>query len=153
MKTFLKAFCFLSLAILVFAFSVWQPKPTKAAIGSPGNKVMMANYSAASGAVKYSAAQNVLGYTNKTIVVSGVTLSSSPSSVAYQNMSGTVVAQCAPTSSGPWATCPQGNGSGGAAASLTTNGVLTWTDAIYYVRLKWTASTTGHKIKAWLTWY
>jgi polyisoprenoid-binding protein YceI len=62
-------------------------------------------YSAASAAVTTSNHYSVRGFKTKTLTVSGVTLASSPTSISFQNMSGTVVAECAPATSGPWSTC------------------------------------------------
>lgn len=122
---------------------------TAFAAGSGGASFV--TYSAASGAVKTSAAYSVRGFKTKTMTVSGVTLTSSASSPTFKNMSGTVIAQCAPTDTGPWSTCIA-NGYGQTAASLTANNQFTWSDAVAYVRLKWTAATTGQKIKAWFNW-
>jgi hypothetical protein len=134
----------LSVAFLVLAFAA-----NAIAAGSGGTS--FATYSAASAAVKTSAAFNVRGFKTKTMTVSGVTLGSSTSSVSFQNMSGTVIAECAPADSGPWSTCIA-NDYAQTAASRTTNGTFTWSDAVAYVRLKWTAATTGHKLKAWFNW-
>lgn len=116
-----------------------------------GGVVAFSNISAASAAVKTSSAYYVGGYKMKTMHVSGVTLTSSPSSVTYKNMSGTLIAQCAPTSSGPWSTCVA-NGYAQTAASVTTNTSFTWTDVSNYIRLKWTSGTVGGKLKAWLNY-
>lgn len=137
MKTFL-----VSLLLVAFAAPAF-------AAGAGG--AAFATYSAASAAVKTSAAYNVRGYKTKTMTVSGVTLTSSPSSITYKNMSGTVIAQCAPTDSGPWSTCIA-NDYAQTDVSLTANNQFTWSDAVAYVRLKWTAATTGQKIKAWFNW-
>jgi len=137
MKTILSV-----LFLLAFATSAF-------AAGSGGTA--FAIYSAASGAVKTSDAFKVNGYKTKTMTVSGVTLGSNASSITYKNMSGTVVAQCAPTSTGPWSTCIAGDYAQ-TAASLTANNQFTWSDAVAYVRLKWTAATSGQKIKAWFNW-
>lgn len=115
------------------------------------SKVPFASISAASGAVKTSDVFNVTGYKTKTLHVSGVTLTSSPTSVTYKNMSGTLLAQCAPTSSGPWSTCVA-NDYAQTAASKTTNGSFTWSDVTSYVRLHWTSGTVGGKLKAWFNY-
>lgn len=111
--------------------------------------VPFSNVSAASAAVKTSSVYNVTGWKTKTLHVSGVTLGSSPTSVTYKNMSGTMIAQCAPTSSGPWSTCVA-NDYAQTAVSRTTNGLFTWSDAVAYVRFRWTSGTVGGKLKAWL---
>ena len=108
-------------------------------------------YSAASASDKTSAAIKVSGTGLKTLTVSGVTLTSNAALVTYKNMSGTLLVQCAPTTNGPWSTCVA-NDYAQTAVSKTTNGTLTWKDAVAYVRLKWTSGTVGTKIKAWLNW-
>jgi len=112
------------------------------------SKVPFSNISAASAAVKTSDVYNVSGKRFKTLHVSGVTLTSSLSSITYKNMSGTFIAECAPTSSGPWSTCVA-NDYAQTAVSRTTNGNFTWADISNYVRLKWTSGTVGGKLKAW----
>lgn len=114
-------------------------------------KVPFSNTSSASAAVKTSDAYNVTGFSKKTLHVSGVTLTSSPSSVTFKNMSGTLVAQCAPTSTGPWSTCVA-NDYAQTAVSKTTNGSFSWSDISSYVRLQWTGGTVGGKLKAWLNY-
>ena len=116
-----------------------------------GNAVPFVNISGASAAVKTSSAISVRGFGTKTMNVSGVTLTSSPSDITFKNMSGTVLAQCAPTATGPWVTCIA-NGYAQTAISRTTNGAFTWSDATAYVRLHWTSGTVGGKLKAWLNW-
>lgn len=140
MKTIL--FIILALALAI---------PGVASAGAYGNAVPFANMSAADAAVKTSSAISVRGYGKKTLNVSGVTLGSSPSSITFKNMSGTLLAQCAPTSTGPWVTCIA-NDYAQTAISRTTNGAFTWDDATAYVRLHWTAGTVGGKLKAWLNW-
>lgn len=108
-------------------------------------------YSAASAAVKTSSAIKVTGYKTKTLTVSGATLTSNASSTTFKNMSGTALVQCAPTSSGPWSTCVA-NDYAQTAVSKTTNGTMTWSDAVAYIRLQWTSSTVGTKLKAYLNW-
>ena len=111
-------------------------------------------YSGVSSAAVTSSAISVRGFNTKTITVTGTTLTSNASSATYKNMSGTLIAQCGPTSSGPWSTCTQSQVASAPAVSLTTNNQLSWKDAVAYVRIKWTASAnaTGQKIKAWLNW-
>jgi len=137
MRTILSAF-------LLMAFAT-----SASAAGSGGTA--FAIYSASSAAVKTSDAYKVSGFKTKTMTVSGTTLASNASSITYKNMSGTVIAQCAPTSTGPWSTCIA-NDYAQTAASLTANNQFTWSDAVAYVRLKWTAATSGQKIKAWFNW-
>ena len=107
-------------------------------------------YSAASAAVKTSSAINVRGFKTKSMQVTGVTLVSNPGSLAYKNMSGTVLAECSQDGN-VWVTCIA-NDYAQTAASRTTNGIFTWSDAIAYVRLKWTSGTLGGKLKAWFSW-
>lgn len=142
MKSFITVL--LALACLV-AFTV----PSFSAM--TGSYVPFANMSAASAAVKTSAVMNVRGYKVKSLSVSGVTLGSSPAAITFKNMSGTLVAQCAPSSDGPWVTCIA-NDYAQTAASRTTNGIFTWSDSFPYVRLHWTSGTVGGKLKAWLNW-
>lgn len=115
------------------------------------SKIPFVNMSAASAATKTSAVYNVSGYKNKTLQVSGVTLTSSVSSVTFKNMSGTLTAECAPSASGPWTTCIA-NEYGQTAVSKTTNGVFTWIDVTPYVRLKWISGTVGGKLKVWFNY-
>lgn len=133
---------FIALMLIVYALPAF-------AAGSGGTA--FATYSAASAAVKTSSAYNVRGFKTKSMTVSGVTLASSPSAPSFKNMSGTVIAECAPTDTGPWSTCIA-NDYAQTDVSRTTNGVFTWGDAVAYVRLKWTAATTGTKLKAWFNW-
>lgn len=106
-------------------------------------------YSAASAAVKTSAAVNVSGFRTKSMQVSGATITSTAASTTFKNMSGTVLAQCSMTSNGPWVTCVQQDST---AVSFTTNGILSWDDAFQYIRLQWTSGTVGTKLKAWFSW-
>lgn len=133
-KLFVAIFCILAFAVAAGAAMIQTP---------------FSNMSAASGAVKYSPAFNVTGYKLKTIHTTGQTLASNNAVPVYKNMSGTVVAQCGPTSSGPWVTCTD-RSYAQTAASVTTNTTFTWDDAATYVRLKWTSGTVGGKLKAWL---
>lgn len=138
MKTFFTTIFLLAFAIPAFA--------------AGNSSQAFALYSAASGAVKTSDAVSVRSYKTKSLTVSGATLNSNASAVTYKNMSGTLIAQCAPTSSGPWSTCISNeNASSGTSQSVsrTTNGVFTWNDAVAYIRLHWTAGTLGTKLKAW----
>lgn len=137
MKTFAVAILLLALSVSAFA------------AGDTKYYVPFSNISAASSAVKTSAALYVAGFKTKTMRVNGCTLASNNTTTVFQNMSGTHIAQCAPTSSGPWTTCISPSYAQ-TAASLTANGSFTWQDASPYVRFQWTASTTGHKIKSWL---
>lgn len=139
MKTILSLF----ILALTVAFSAQA-----FAAGDTKEAVPFVNMSAASGAVKTSSAINVRGFKTKSMQVSGVTLTSSLTSITFKNMSGTVIAECAPSSSGPW-TAAVANDYAQTAVSRTTNGIFTWTDAAAYVRLKWTSGTKGGKLKAW----
>jgi hypothetical protein len=116
--------------------------------GSVANKVF-GLYSGAAAAVTTSDAVDVRGYKTKSLSVSGVSLISNPTSVAYQNMSGTTIVQVAPSSAGPWSTAIA-NDYAQTAVSRTTNGIFTWSDSFPYVRIKWTAGTVGTKLKAWV---
>ena len=107
-------------------------------------------YSSAAAGVKTSSAFSLRGYSTKSIQVEGVTLTSNAGAVAFQNMSGTLIAQCSQDGTS-WETCIA-NDYAQTTISRTSNGIFTWRDAFNYVRIKWTAATTGHKIKAWLSW-
>lgn len=133
--------------LIMVAFAV----PCLAA-GSGSGGTAFALYSASSAAVKTSAAFDVRGYKTKTLTVSGATLTSNASSLTFKNMSGTAIVQCAPSTNGPWSTCTQAQVASAPTVSLTANNQLTWSDAVSYVRFKWTASTTGQKVKAFLNW-
>lgn len=127
-----------ALALVAFAVPAF-------ALGTTASKVPFANVSGASAAVKTSAAINVSGYKTKTLTVSGVNLAGN----AFKNMSGTLLAQCGPSDTGPWSTCIA-NDYAQTAISRTTNGIFTWSDSVAYVRLQWTSGTKGGKLKAWL---
>ena len=107
-------------------------------------------YSSASATVRTSSAINVRGFKTKTMQVEGVTLASNAGSLTFKNMSGTVLAQCSQDNT-VWETCIA-NEYAQTAASRTTNGLFTWSDAVNYVRLKWTGGTVGTKLKAWFGW-
>lgn len=113
-------------------------------------QVVFPLWSSASAGTVTSSVVNASGFKYKTVIVNGATLTSTAASITYKNMSGTIIAQCGPTSSGPWTTCNQGQSSAGADVSLTANDTMSWRDVVSYVRLKWTAGTLGTKIKAWL---
>jgi len=108
-------------------------------------------YSSASGTVRTSSAYPLSGYKVKTLTVSGATLASNAASSTYKNMSGTSIAECGPTITGPFTTAVA-NDYAQTAVSRTTNGTMTFTDACEYVRVKWTGGTTGTKLKIWLNW-
>lgn len=130
---------------MVFALTV----PSLSFAGAYGGNAF-ALYSAASAAVKTSSAINVRGFKTKSMQVEGATLASTASSLTFKNMSGTVLAQCSQDGTS-WETCIA-NDYAQTAASRTTNGLFTWSDAVNYIRLKWTAGTTGTKLKAWFSW-
>lgn len=117
--------------------------------GEVSTKVAFTNISAASAAVTTGTVYNTSGAKLKTLSVTGTSLGAGGLG-AFKNMSGTIIAQCAPTASGPWSTCVA-NDYAQTAVSRTTNGQFTWTDISNYVRLKWTAGTVETAIKAWLT--
>lgn len=135
--------------LITFILAIALAIPAVANAGAYGGYAF-ALYSAASGAVKTSAAINVRGFKTKSMLVEGVTLASNPSSLTFKNMSGTVIAQCSQDNT-VWETCVA-NDYGQTAVSMTSKGVFTWTDAINYIRLKWTAGTVGTKLKAWFSW-
>lgn len=121
------------------------------AFAATGGGTAFALYSAASGTVRTSSAISIRDARTKTLTVSGATLTSNASTATFKNMSGTVLVQCGPTSSGPWSTCIA-NDYAQTAVSRTTNGIFTWADAAAYIRLQWTGGTLGTKLKAWLNW-
>ena len=132
-----------ALALVAFAVPVFAVEVT--------SKIPFVNMSAASAAVNTSDVYNVTGYKMKTLHVSGVTLGSTIAAPTFKNMSGTLLAQCAPTQTGPWSTCIA-NDYAQTAASKTTNGSFTWSDVTSYIRLHWTSGTVGGKLKAWLSY-
>jgi hypothetical protein len=138
MRIFLSIIMVLALATASFAA---QPAIKQA--------VPFSNASGASAAVKYSEVYNATYFPNKTLHYSGVTLTSTLASPTFKNMSGTLLAQCAPAATGPWSTCVLNNYAQ-TAVSATTNGSFTWRDISSYVRFKWTSGTVGGKLKAWL---
>lgn len=115
------------------------------AFGPFGAAVPFNNYSATSSAAVYSAAYNVTGMNIKTLTVTGIAVAGHTPAA----LSGTVLVQCGPTSSGPWATCINNNYAQ-TAASTTANGSITWMDASPYIRASW--SKTSGQVKAWLNW-
>lgn len=135
-------------ALLIVVGTVYfiQPQPLKA---SDSVVNVFGAYSAASAAVKTSSVIDVRRYPRKTMYVSGATIDSVLTAPTFGNMSGTAIMQCGPTSSGPWSTCVA-NDYAQTAVSLTSSGSITWTDSAPYVRFRWTAGTTGKKLKAWL---
>lgn len=139
MKTLVTIFCLLAFATSAFA-------------GELVSKVAFSNASAASGAVKTSSVYNVSGYKLRTLHVSGVTVTSSLANPTFGNMSGTVIAQCGPTSNGPWTTCIDGSYAQ-TAVSRTTSGMWTWQGVSNYIRFQWTAGTTGKKLKLWFNYF
>lgn len=108
-------------------------------------------YSAASGATKTSSAYDVRAFKTKTLTITGATITSNASSATFKNMSGTVTVECSPNGGNPWTTCIA-NDYAQTAASRTTNGQITWSDASPYIRLKWVAGTVGTKLKAFINW-
>lgn len=125
--------------ILALAFAV-------PAMAEPNIKqiIPFANASSASAAVRTSAVINVAKFRHKTLVVNGMT-----SAGVFKSMSGTILAQCGPTTNGPWSTCIA-NDYAQTAASRTTNGLFSWSDTSSFVRLHWTGSTVETWLKAWL---
>ena len=136
----MKKFYALMAAFAIIAFAV-----PAFALGNTASRVPFSNISGASAAVKTSDVVNVSGYKTKSLTVSGVDLAGT----GFKNMSGTVVAQCGPSPTGPWSTC-LANDYAQTSISRTTNGLFTWSDAVAYVRLQWTSGTVGGKLKAWL---
>ena len=134
MKTLL-----LSLA-LVIAFT------TSAFASQFGNTVPFTNYSATSGTAVKSSAYNVRGFKLKTMTVQGIAVAAH----AAAALSGTVLIECGPTSSGPWVTCAQDQTADGGAVSTTANAMMTWVDASPYIRASW-AKTAG-EVSVWLNW-
>lgn len=113
------------------------------ALAEPNIKqvVSFGQYSAASGSAVYSSAINASRFRHKTIQVNGYDMTTK----AAAALSGTALVQCGPTSSGPWVTCAQEDGT---AISTTSNSSLQWSDVSAYVRVSW-AKTAG-RISAWL---
>lgn len=149
-KLSLLTIMFAVLIAATFAILGTSVKPASAA--AYGNNAF-ALYSGASGTVRTSAAMSVRGYKVKTLTVTGATLASNATTATFKNMSGTVLAECSPTgtTTGPWSTCVDPSYAQ-TAVSKTTNGTMTWTDSAAYIRLKWTASTVGTKLKAFFNW-
>jgi hypothetical protein len=137
MKTFVLSLFLLAIAIPSFA--------------GTASGVAFQLYSGTSGQISTTAAYDVRKFSTKTMTVSGATVASTASSITFKNMSGTAIAQCAPTSSGPWSTCVA-NDYAQTAVSKTTDGTFTWRDAAAYIRLKWTSGTVKTKLKAYLNW-
>jgi hypothetical protein len=135
------------LALLALAFAV----PCMAAGASGGTAFAL--LSSASGTVRTGDAINVRGFKTKTLTVTGATLTSNATTAVYKNMSGTFIVEQSPTNTaaGPWTTAIA-NDYAQTAASRTTNGTFTWSDAAAYIRLKWTGGTVGTKLKAWLNY-
>lgn len=135
----MKNIIFAALSIIAFAsFAMAAPVMTGQV---PFNVV-----TGASGAVATSSVYNTAGSKMKTMQVTGI---NATDNATFKNMSGTVVAQCGSTATGPWVTSIA-NDYGQTAVSRTTSGIFTWTDVCQYVRLQWTAGTVSTKLKAWL---
>ena len=98
-------------------------------------------YSATSGTAVYSTVVDVSNYRQKTLMVQGYAVAGH----AAAALSGTLLAQCGPTSAGPFNTI---TGITGTAISTTSNTVLFWQDACQYFRLSW-AKTAG-EVSAWV---
>jgi len=126
-------------ALLVAMFA------TSAMANAFGNFVPFSNYSATSGSAVYSAAVNVRNFKTKTVTVQGVAVALH----ANAALSGTVLIQCGPTSSGPWYTCVD-NSYAQTGITTTSNAVFTWSDASAYIRASW-AKTAG-EVNVWLNW-
>lgn len=128
---------FLALALCLTSSTV--------ALAGYGNGVPFSNYSAANGTAVKSQAYNVRGFNVKTVTVQGVAVAGHTDTT----LSGTVLVECAPTSSGPWTTCTA-NDYAQTAVSMTANGNMTFTNAAAYIRASW-AKTAG-LVKVWLNW-
>jgi hypothetical protein len=85
-------------------------------------------------ATHYSTVYDVHRFRTKTVSVDMTTVAAT----------GTLLVQCGPSSSGPWETCVQQDGT---AITGTGSYTLSWDDAAAYVRASW-ARTTG-KISVW----
>jgi len=118
--------------ILILAFAVPSFAVTRKEIG-------FANISTTAAATAYSSVIDVRDFRTKTVIFSGVYADG-----VYGNYSGTALVQCGATSSGPWYTCVQEDAT---AVSMTTPGILSWRDAVNYVRVAFTK--TKHDLKAW----
>jgi hypothetical protein len=126
--------CMSLVAVLILSGQAIEAREIKQA-------VPFSQYSAASGTAVYSPAVNVSKFRTKTIQVNGYNMSTK----AEASLSGTLLVQCGPTSSGPWVTCVQEDST---AISTTANGILQWSDVASFVRVSW-AKTAG-RVSAWL---
>lgn len=124
---------FFAMVFTLIASGVWA--------GELKQMVPFNSYSSATTAAAYSPAYNVSKYRHKSVQVQGYNMSTG----AAASLDGTMLVQVGPTSSGPWVTATQEDGT---AISLTSNGYLQWSDVMQFVRVSW-AKTTG-KVKVWL---
>ncbi len=128
--------------LLAMAFS------TAAFAGQFANNVPFTKYSTAyvaGFATVYSSAYDVRMFKTKTVTVQGIAISGHTNT----SLSGTVLIQCGPTSSGPWNTCVNSSYAQ-TAISTTSNGTFTWSDAAAYIRASW-AKTAG-EVSVWLNY-
>jgi hypothetical protein len=133
MKTFvLTLLCLLTLVTGAFA---------EKAVQIPQTQTFKMYSTAAGGGTKYSTVVDVSNFRQKTLIVQGYAISGH----AAAALSGTLLAQCGPTSSGPFNTV---TGITGTAISTTTNTVLYWNDSCQFMRLSW-AKTAG-LVSAWV---
>ena len=125
MKTFIIALFIVALALPAFALT--------------RKEVAFPNLSTTSGATINSAVIDVRDYRTKTVVMSGVY-----GDATFGNFSGTGLIQCGATATGPWYTCVQEDST---AISQTAPGILSWRDAVNYIRVAFTK--TKHDLKVW----
>lgn len=111
--------------------------------GSLREKAPFSSYSAASTAAVYSEVYNVKGAKSKELQVNGYDMTTKASA----SLAGTILAQCGPTSTGPWITAQN---EAGTAISTTANKAIQWSDLCNFMRISW-AKTTG-RVSVWFNY-
>jgi hypothetical protein len=106
---------------------------------------VLTNISSVPGTAYYSTPINVSGYSRKSLQANGSVRAGVL--MNYTTMAGTLSAEGGPTLTGPFTPLAQEDGT---AVSFTSNGLLSWTDCVNFIRIKW--SKTSKKINAWLNY-
>lgn len=101
------------------------------------------NYTGFLDTARQSAAINVSSYKTKTLYIQG-----KYSGAAFLNLSGTTLARCGPASTGPWTTAIA-NDYAQTAVSVTTNSIITWTDACVWLQLQFTRAKRA--VNVWVS--
>jgi hypothetical protein len=124
----MKSFIFAILGLLCFAGVAMAGVAIQAP--QPFNKYSSPTVSTPA----YSQVYDTSNYRQKMLIVQGYAISGH----AAASLSGTVLAQCGPTSTGPWNTSTGfATTAAGVAISTTANTVINWIDTCPYTRISW----------------